>query len=157
MSPLSKRDRFAVVAVMGLCITALGCGPREPTGTVRGKVAYKGKPVEAGSVVFFPDEGPISSGNLAQDGSFQILNFEKEEGLRLGKYTIAVIAGTDQINLRIDDPTFRVEPTIPLKFTSSGSSPLRYDIQEGPNEIAISLDDPPSVKKTNSTTQNQDG
>jgi hypothetical protein len=156
MSPLANRGRVATgFAAISVCV-ALGCGQHEPTGTVSGKVEYKGKPIEAGSVVFFPEEGPISSGNLGPDGSFQILNFEKEEGLRPGKYTIAVIAGTDQINLRIDDPTFRVEPTIPLKFTSSGSSPLKYDIQVGPNEISISLDEPPSVKKLNSN-QDQDG
>lgn len=137
-SCVSFAGRFAPLAI---CLAALGCGKSEPVGTVRGKVIYKGNPVKSGAVVFFPEKGPVSSGDLASDGTFQVLNFEKEEGVPIGEYSIAVIAGMDQIRLGPG-----VEPTVPLKYTSKSTSPLKFDVQEGENEIAISLDDPPSVK-----------
>jgi hypothetical protein len=135
--------RFAAVA---LCALSVGCDKRGPSGTVHGKVSYKGKPVESGTVVFFPADGPVASGDLTPDGSFEVLNYAKGKDLSLGSFKIAVIAGMDQINLRSDDPSYRVEPTIPHKFTRQTSTPLEYEIKEGPNEIVISLDEPPSVK-----------
>jgi hypothetical protein len=71
----------------------------------------------------FPDNGVVVSGKLASDGTF---------------------AGMEQISLQ------GVEPRVPLQFTSASTTPLKYEFKEGPNDITISLDNPPSVK-ANST------
>jgi hypothetical protein len=135
---------IGLLVVLSACVVAVGCGKSGPTATVRGKVAYKGKPVESGRVVLFPESGMVTSGKLASDGSFTIFNREKGEEIAPGKYKVAVVAGLEQINLQ------GVEPRVPLKFTSASTSPLEYDFQEGPNDISINLDEPPSVK-ANST------
>jgi hypothetical protein len=146
--PYLRRTEFAArIATIAVCLAALGCGKSGPTSTIRGKVTYQGKPIELGSVVFFPETGPVGSGKLGPGGAFVVLNHEESEELAPGKYSVTVIAGLDQINLRPTDASFRVEPTIPLKYTSKGSSPLKYDIKEGPNELDITLDDKPSPRK----------
>ena len=123
---------------------ALGCGKSGPTATVRGKVAYKGKPVDSGRVVLFPTTGVVCSGRLGSDGSFVVHNREQDEEIPIGTYKVAVVAGLEQINLQ------GVEPRVPLKFTSASTTPLEHNFNEGPHDITISLDEPPSVK-ANST------
>ena len=133
------RTCFGLVVLLPVCIVALGCGKSGPTATVRGKVAYKGKPVVDGRVVLFPEAGVVVSGKLASDGSFVVKNREKGEEISIGKYKIAVVAGLEQISLE------GVEPRVPLRFTSASATPLEYEFLEGPNVVTISLDNPPSV------------
>jgi hypothetical protein len=121
-----------------------GCTKKDPGAIVHGKVSYKGKPVETGSVVFFPQTGPVGDGNLQPDGGYRILNREKREGIPPGSYTVVVISGQDQIALRPEDPLYRVEPAIPLKYTGKTTSPLKYEVKQGDNEINLTLDDKPS-------------
>lgn len=137
---LLNRHRVALLAAFSACMVAQGCGKSVPSATVRGKVSYKGKPVNAGRVVFFPESGVVSSGKLAPDGSFTILNRDKGEQIAPGAYTVAVVAGLEQINLYPNDPKRRVEPRVPLKFTSASTSTLKYEAEVGPNDIDIDLD-----------------
>jgi hypothetical protein len=136
---LVNRSCVSWIAVSFACIVALGCGSGGPSATVRGMVTYKSKPVDSGRVVLFPGSGVVVSGKLASDGSFTILNREKGEEIPLGKYKIAVVAGLEQISLQ------GVEPRVPLQFTSASTTPLEYEFKQGPNDITISLDNPPSV------------
>jgi hypothetical protein len=92
----------------------------------------------------FPDNGVVVSGKLASDGTFTIYNRDKGEEIPIGNYKVAVVAGMEQISLQ------GVEPRVPLQFTSASTTPLKYEFKEGPNDITISLDNPPSVK-ANST------
>ncbi len=136
--------RLAALLVCLISI-AIGCGKKDPVALVQGKVTYKNKPLDKGSVVFFPEAGTVGAGKLLPDGSFKLLDPLKQEGIPPGSYTAVVIAGEDQIALNPDDPMKRVEPTIPLIFTSKVSSPLKYEIQVGLNEVNISLDEPTSA------------
>jgi hypothetical protein len=148
---LVNRWYFGVIAALSACVVVPGCGNNLPTATVRGKVAYKGKPVDSGRVVLFPESGVVSSGKLASDGRFTIHNRDKGEEIAAGKYKIAVVAGLEQIDLRPNDPKSRVEPRVPLKFTSASTTPLEFEFKEGPNDISITLDEPPTVKANSAT------
>jgi hypothetical protein len=47
-----------------------------------------------------------------------------------------------QIKKAHNDPRIRVkDSSIPLIYTSLGSSPLKYEVAVGPNEINIAIDD----------------
>jgi hypothetical protein len=64
-----------------------GCGDPLNRQAVSGSVAYKGKPILAGSVTFvpIPETGPTSTGAAIKDGKFEI---PKSQGLSPGKYRV---------------------------------------------------------------------
>jgi hypothetical protein len=54
------------------CLLAAGCGSK--TATVAGQVAYRGKPVTGGSVVFYCPDKQIVRGLIGTDGRYSIPN-----------------------------------------------------------------------------------
>ena len=89
-----------------------GCGGAEtgfdgPTGTVTGKVTFKGKPLPEGSTVMFKHEetGQIASGTLSTaDGSFR-LRWRGSYDVLAGAYKIAVSTGASRDVITVpDDP-----------------------------------------------------
>ena len=124
--------------------SCLGCGESAPpTGSVNGTVTYKGQPVGSGTAVLEnAAEGNISVGELDDGGKFQI------DGLRLGEYVVAIVPPPVELpneNSAFDGTkamaaTKVVAPKdIPLKFTSSQTSPLRHTIVEGETVLSIEL------------------
>ena len=65
---LFARRFFAGIALLGLLCLA-GCGAS--TVPVTGKVTYKGKPLDHGSVTFFAGGGTYASA-IAQDGTYNV-------------------------------------------------------------------------------------
>ena len=66
-----SRFRFAVPACCLIaCLTATGCGS---SGSVSGKITYKGEPLGGGKVVFNSTEGkPSASASIEPDGHYSI-------------------------------------------------------------------------------------
>lgn len=72
MLPISRRFQrcLSVFLLSSLLVFAAGCGK---TGTVSGKVTYKGQPLTAGMVQFFPqNKGGDFSSAIKEDGSYSI-------------------------------------------------------------------------------------
>lgn len=142
---LVKRTKGAAgraLSILLLCCGAFyGCSRGEPGAIVRGRVIYKKAPVDQGSVVFYPNgSGRVAYGNVQKDGTFQLLNAQKDERIEPGKYVAVVIAGTDQIAETREDPAYSSQPAVPFKFSSATTSPLKYDVVVGENDFDLDLD-----------------
>ena len=82
----------AVVAVPGGCKRPAPAGPA----TVRGAVAFQGKPLTSGLVIFSPDpdrggSGKPARGELGPDGRFR-LTLAGSETIPAGWYRVAILA-----------------------------------------------------------------
>jgi hypothetical protein len=126
-----------LIAALLLC----GCNREPPGGIVRGKVSYNGKALEKGSIVFYPSSNAqVCHGNIQKDGSFKLENQVRTERIEPGKYTAVIVADNTEIAAMKEDPLFPVQPTVPFKFASVTTSPLKYDVVIGENEFDVNLD-----------------
>jgi hemoglobin len=82
------------------------------TASVSGKVTVDGKPLDAGKVIFHPEEGKSVSVMLKEDGSFEL------KALKPGKYILTVDAGP-AVALKYSDPTKSGLQVVVLKGTNN--------------------------------------
>jgi hypothetical protein len=69
-----------------------GCGDGRPGRVpVSGKVVIDGEPLTSGSVVFVPEHGRQSIGNLDKDGHFVLSSYASNDGAVLGKHKIRIL------------------------------------------------------------------
>lgn len=128
------------VALLVGCVLFVGCG-EEPGALVHGKVTYKGKPFDKGTIMFYPNgKGQASYGRIQPDGTFQLMNPHKTDRIEPGKYVAVILAGNDEIAAMKEDPSYPVQPAVPFKFSSASSSPLKYEVKLGNNDFDINLD-----------------
>ena len=122
---------------------AIGCSTEEPGGIVRGKVTYKNAQLDKGTIAFHPASsgGQICHGNIQKNGTFKLQNQTKGEVIPPGRYIAVVFADNTSIAAMKEDPSFPVQPTVPFKFSSVTTSPLKYEVVVGENEFDINLDD----------------
>jgi hypothetical protein len=129
------------VVFCGLLLFIAGCRSGETGGIVRGKVAYKGKALDKGSVVFHSTAGgQICGGTVKPDGTFQLVSQSKSELIPVGEYVAVVFADNTEIAAMKEDPSFPVQPTVPFRFSSVTTSPLKYQVVLGENDFDINLD-----------------
>jgi hypothetical protein len=154
------RSRTVRLAAAGLSfafsLAAAGCGgdPNMPKlGKVHGKVTYKGQPVTSGHITFTPilgkggETGQTATGEINSDGTYVMTTFNTGDGAILGQHTATVVV-RDKMNedLTKPDATGRIryelaKPVTPPKYASVETSPLKYTVKEGTNEIDIELKD----------------
>ena len=80
-----------ILVAMGL--STLGCDGRPSRVPVSGQVTVDGKPLEFGTIAFYPSAGGRPGGaSLAEGGSYSITMYEKNDGLPPGKYSVTVAA-----------------------------------------------------------------
>jgi hypothetical protein len=126
---------------------------KPPMAKVTGKVVYKGKPVNNGSVIFTPvagkggETGQNATGQLESDGSFTLTTFNTGDGAILGQHVVTVEARGDDLN-KLNQPKadgtiayVLPKPTIPAKYTSPSTSPLRFTVEKTDNNFEIELKD----------------
>ena len=115
-----------------LVATSVGCQKKAATIPVNGKVVYKGKPLEYGSVMFQPSGGgPIARGTIASDGSFTLTTEKENDGAVPGEHQIRITSFEAQksaIQTR-GEPTLG-KSAIPQKYNSFGSSGLTESVSE---------------------------
>jgi hypothetical protein len=121
-------------ARLALALTVLmplsGCGQSEAvipaTLPVKGKVSFKGKPLNAGSIVFEPtDSGKDAYGKIQPDGSFELTTYKENDG---------AVAGTHRVYV-----TGLAKNAIPLKFTHASSSKVEVEVGESTTDYPIDL------------------
>jgi hypothetical protein len=146
--------RFLLLVLAMLAMP--GCfGRSQPTGTVSGKVTYKGNPVPAGCLVtFVSDRGVAALGTVDDSGRYKLMTAGKPDVPALN-YNIAVtfpgVAGPemtdeDERKFMAGDPAtiakFGRKPKaapIPTKYADEFNSGLSYQIKAGPNTFDIDL------------------
>jgi len=119
-----------------LAVSALvGCGSK-PTGSVSGKVTYKGAPVTSGEVQFIDSaKGKGASGKL--DGSG---NYTLSGQLEAGTYKVYLQAPTPE-QLPPGQVSKRPPFNVPPKYQDPGQTPITKEVKAGKNEIPIDLTD----------------
>jgi hypothetical protein len=153
---MSRRNALALLAGVGLLFWLAGCS-RDPNmpklGRVHGKVTYKGKPVESGTVTFNPvpgkggETGQNATGQIESDGTYVMTTFSTGDGAIVGQHVVAVVVrekGSENLGKPKPDGTidYRMPKIVtPSKYASVETSPLLCTVREGDNTFDIELKD----------------
>lgn len=150
---MSVRIPITLVAGLGLLLPLGGCShdPNMPKlGKVHGTVTYKGKPLDAGHIVFTPatgkggDTGQNATGEINSDGTYELTTFDTGDGAILGQHIVTVTVQKGEMPKPDEYGQIKYElpkNAVPEKFASAEKSPLRYTVREGNNTINIELKD----------------
>src|SRR5262249_34094558 len=109
------------------------------TSPVKGKVTFKGKPVEEGTVTFLNlTEGGAAEAQINKDGTYAF-----QGGVTPGDYHVVItplmhIVDTDP-GKSPPAPVERPAPDIPTKYRMQGTTPLRASVKPGPNEFPFDM------------------
>jgi hypothetical protein len=133
--------------LMALALTiplAVGCG--SGSGTVNGKVTYKGQPLTMGTVTFMGTTGNPATAPINPDGTYKAVK------VPLGQVKVGVaVPNTPAVPRgRTMDPSkfggAKPPPedgpkpvVIPTKYSSPDTSELSYDVKKGDQTIDIDL------------------
>jgi hypothetical protein len=132
-----------VIAVGSTAVLGCSADPNKPKlSKVSGKVTFKGKPVNNGSVIFTPTGGggmalQTATGQLNEDGTFSLTTFNTGDGAVIGQHTATVESRGSDINElnkpRADGSIAYVLPKsqVPEKYTRADKSPLKYTVEDG--------------------------
>ena len=118
-----------------------GCGSDGlPTAPVEGKVLYKGKPLEFGTVLFQPEKGPPARGNINQDGTFCLSTYGKGDGAIVGVNSVQITCyecqhpdATPQKSSAYGELIVG-KSLVPPKYTKFYTSGLRVEVKSISNE-----------------------
>lgn len=135
--------RLITLAVALSLFVAVGC-ESEGSGTTPagGSVFVDGKPVTAGTVVFYPAAaGRSGSGMIQEDGTFTISYKKMGDGLPPGDYIVTIVADevagrqkgetTDEEvgDLQMLDSNAKLKHIVPIKYNSRDTTPLRVSVK----------------------------
>jgi len=144
------------LVALGVTLAAVGCGGSDPDrpklGKVTGTVTYKGKPLTKGTVTFTPISGKgeggdqIASGEIQSDGTYSLTTFDTDDGAVLGQHAVTVRSGEEIVSGKPATPGGPIEyklpkSSIPKKYESVGSTPLKYTVEPGGKTIDLELKD----------------
>lgn len=151
---VSRRSAALFICSLGLLFSA-GCGgssglqPEGPTGTVTGKVTWKGAPLTSGTVTFVnAQQGLAFPATIGPDGGYS-LSGPFGTAIPVGDYQVGVAPAQTQM-----DPAALMQPMgqpegvqpaqdspgeIPLKFRSPDMSGIIKTVAEGANDITVDI------------------
>lgn len=141
---------WIVLASWASLVLLVGCGGSEfQLAPAKGKVTYKGKPLEFGTVIFIPEKGPAATGQIQSDGTFVLETGTQSGGVRKG-----AVVGKHKVEIRCMEnqrPGFKPpegqempagKSLIPTKYNQADSSKLTAEVTaKGPNEFTFDLQD----------------
>lgn len=142
----------AVSAVLLLVSGCSGGYDYGPTGTVSGKLLYKGQPLTPGTAVVLKNltTGYACMGQTGPGGEFTLDSWN-QGNLPVGKYEVMIQPPapldpeTIDPQALIDNPKLmeqtRVKYDFPKKYSQLSSSGLSFDVKEGKNDYPIELTD----------------
>jgi hypothetical protein len=150
---MSVRSTLPVLTALGLVLSLAGCSGdanMPPLGKVHGKVTYKGKPLDAGHVVFTPasgkggETGQVATGEIDSSGNYEMTTFSTGDGAILGQHVVTVTA--QKGDMPKPDATGRINYVLPknetpAKYASADKSPLRCTVVAGGTTFDIELKD----------------
>jgi hypothetical protein len=158
-------NRVALVAVLALVVgISAGCSSRSgrpPTYPVTGTVTWKGKPLEAATVVYVPVTPGVEAASGITDaaGRYRLTTYVAGDGAQAGEYHVKVskydlkkatqeekqkfvsIEEEQKMVFARDElPTPPAKNTLPKKYESESTSGIGHTVTKGPNTRDISLD-----------------
>ena len=125
---------FGKTLLLGVVLLA-GCGRSAgpPTYPVSGTVTYRGVPLERGTVLFVPEQGPAAGATIAADGTF----------------SLRAVAGSHRVGITsipepppgVEPETYHAAPLIPTRYNLPHNSGLTADVQPGSdNRVTFELE-----------------
>ncbi len=125
-----------IVCLLLLC----GCGGGRGLVPVSGTVRYNGKPLPNVYVSFSPDDPGIRAATGTADGTgrYQLTTFQANDGVRPGKYRVAVRYESEPEGPRLaaDDINYKRGKLItPLKYTDPEKSGLTAEVVAGKDNV----------------------
>jgi hypothetical protein len=136
-----RRPALLFVVLLTLAIASIGCKKGGPElAPVSGKVTYQGKPLPFGSVIFQPESGRTSTGDIQPDGTFRMAIAGRGDGAAVGKNNVRIACFTNQ------DPSKKGpggaaialgKPLIPQKYLSCETSGIEVDVRSGSNDPVV--------------------
>lgn len=123
------------ITILSVLITLLfvGCGDPSVVGTVK---YQDGSPLTQGTVVLQNDKSQ-GIGELQPDGSFELYQFKKGDGLKRGTYQGYIT------NAVLIDDNLRTTYLIPEKYTMPDTAGIEYDSDKDKGVLNIVIDAPP--------------
>lgn len=121
-------------------LTAAGCGGKSEdlpeTVAVSGVVTYQGKPVPEATIMLYPVQGrKPASGRTDEEGRFSLTTFSQDDGALPGEHQVTVNA------FQSTDEGVSMKSSIPTKYSTPGSSPLKVTVSEEQPELKLELTD----------------
>ncbi len=114
-----------------------GCGSSD-VAEVEGTVSYRSKPLEYGRVVFHPETGRPSFGEIGADGAFILTSRTPADGARIGSHRVTIHC--DKASNPADAFSDRVS-LIPARYQVPETSGLTADVKPGANTFHFELTD----------------
>jgi hypothetical protein len=133
-----KRNRYFWKVLLLACAISQGCSGNG-FGLVAGIVSLDGKPLEGGSVTFYPAKsGPLSYSDIASDGSYQIRTASRQ-GLLPGKYVATVSYRSAPPSPGMTLQQILALEKVPVRYCSKETSDLHVEVELGKNSIDLKL------------------
>jgi hypothetical protein len=140
--------RFSGTIGLLLAVTmvlANGCtgGTKAPTGTIKGKLTYKGSPVPNGTVVQFSGGRGGGNGTVTADGTFTV------QGIEVGKYQVSVAPppafpsdprAAMEASLKAT-PAGGETKAVPEKYLRPETSGETFEVKAGANTFSLDMKD----------------
>jgi hypothetical protein len=106
------------------CLLVLGCGGKEGTSTVSGKVTYQGQPVTDGLINFVTNGGRPLGGSIGADGTYSTQ-------LPPGEYKVRIDTPPEfPAGYKEGDPLPKLPPRqVPEKYANFNSSGLTATVK----------------------------
>jgi hypothetical protein len=133
------RPRAALPLFAVLLAGCGGGGDRKPVFPVHGKLLVDSKPAAKAVVCFHPlgPDGPVTGagvprpqGVVAEDGSFQLTTYDRNDGAPAGKYAVTVVWRTEPKGG--DD---NQQDLLPPRYVHPATSRLAAEVREGPTDL----------------------
>ena len=116
---------------------ASGCGSGEkPTGTVAGKVTYKGSPVTAGNVNLLSKTGAAAIAKIDATGGFKV-----DGPIEAGEYKVYATPPLPEPQPPGTKQTGPPKFDLPTKFRDPTSSGVVVTVKAGANDIPVEFKD----------------
>jgi hypothetical protein len=80
------------VLASGVLLAILGCASGDKPAPVTGSVKYKGKPLEQGTILFYPEVGRPASGQIVAGEIVDVTTYNIDDGVLPGKCRVAIQA-----------------------------------------------------------------
>lgn len=130
---IPAKSAHLLVALL-MVLTLAGCGKSVETGTLTGKVTYKGQPLEFGSVMLQPkDGGPVARGTIGADGTYSMA-IDGKPGAPIGVNQVRVTCFTSQRPGADSGGEKSVgDSLIPERYSRFSSSGLLVEVRPGEN------------------------
>lgn len=136
-------------------MAVVGCNKGPELTPVTGTVEFDGKPVESGTISFYPASGGRPAvGKLGPGGHYQLSTLQEGDGALLGEHKVTidsrkVIDGLpepkslqeeiEQANNNERRPSPKVVWIVPKKYRAQATSGLTASVNQGSNEIDFKL------------------